>query len=117
MALRGRWDGEGVMSETVAICPLCGSRFDAVVQLTQQREIPVTPEDPDSPTCVFRGGTTLILDEDGRVRYLIGKSLESVLRRERQVEFMQIAAAAAPGAALTGRWNTAMNLAALHRGY
>ncbi len=88
-----------------------------VVQLVQQREIPVTEGEADSPRCVFRGGTTLILDEDGFVRYLIGKGLDNEGRRERQREFMQKTAAAAPGAALTGRWSAGIKLSALHRGY
>jgi hypothetical protein len=88
-----------------------------VVQLMQKRKVLTTPEDTDSPVGVFRGGTTLILDEDGKVRYLIGKGVENEERCKRQLDFMQQSAASAAGAALTGRWNASLNLAALHRGY
>jgi hypothetical protein len=88
-----------------------------VAQLMQKRKVLVIREDSDSPVSVFRGGTTLILDEDGKVRYLIGKCLENDERCERQLEFIQQSAASAAGAALTGRWNASLNLAALHRGY
>jgi len=49
--------------------------FDIVAEFTQRREVPLDPLDPDSPTFTFRGGTTLILDQNGWVRYAIKKSI------------------------------------------
>jgi hypothetical protein len=49
--------------------------FDIVAEFTQRREVPLDPDDPDSPTFIFRGGTTLILDQNGWVRYAITKSI------------------------------------------
>jgi hypothetical protein len=50
--------------------------FDMVVEFTQRREkVPLDPVDPNSPSFTFRGGTTLILNQNGRVRYAIGKSI------------------------------------------
>jgi hypothetical protein len=88
-----------------------------VVQLMQKREIEVLPGEEDSPKTTFRGGTTIILDEDGRVQYLIGKSLDNEEGCQKHREFLLASAAAAPGAAFTGRWDPKLRLAALHRGY
>src|SRR5215203_821576 len=50
--------------------------FDIVVEFTQRREkVPLDPVDPNSPAFTFRGGTTLILDQNGWVRYAIKKSI------------------------------------------
>jgi hypothetical protein len=88
-----------------------------LVQLLQKQEIPAAEGDGDGATTIFRGGTTLILDEEGCVRYQIGKGIDNARRRERQLEFVRRAAAKAPGAALTGEWSAGINLAALHKGY
>lgn len=47
--------------------------FDIVAELTQHREVAVDPQDPSLGNFTFRGGTTLILDQRGRVRYAIQK--------------------------------------------
>jgi hypothetical protein len=49
--------------------------FDMVVELTQDREVPLDPSDPASPTFTFRGGTTLIVNQTGWVRYSIKMSI------------------------------------------
>jgi hypothetical protein len=50
--------------------------FDIVVEFTQSRKkVPLDPVDPNSPTFTFRGGTTLILNQNGWVRYAIKKSI------------------------------------------
>ena len=50
--------------------------FDIVVEFTQRREkVPLDPVDPNSPAFTFRGGTTLILNQNGWVRYAIKKSI------------------------------------------
>jgi len=47
--------------------------FDMVSELTQHREVPADPQNPSAGTLTFRGGTTLILDHEGQVRYAIQK--------------------------------------------
>jgi hypothetical protein len=49
--------------------------FNMVAELTQHRDVPVDPADPSAGTVTFRGGTTLILDRDGLVRYAIMKPI------------------------------------------
>jgi hypothetical protein len=49
--------------------------FDMVAELTQDREVPLDPSDPASPTFTFRGGTTLIVNQNGWVRYAIKMSI------------------------------------------
>jgi hypothetical protein len=49
--------------------------FDIVAELTQDREVPLDPSDPASPTFTFRGGTTLIVNQTGWVRYAIRMSI------------------------------------------
>lgn len=49
--------------------------FDIVAEFTQQRQVRLDPNDPDSPPFTFRGGTTVILNQDGSVRYAIKKSI------------------------------------------
>jgi hypothetical protein len=49
--------------------------FDIVAELTQDREVPLDPSDPASPTFTFRGGTTLIVNQTGWVRYAIKMSI------------------------------------------
>jgi hypothetical protein len=49
--------------------------IELVVELLQKREVPLDPDDPTSPVFTFRGGTTLILDNSGQVRYIIHKKI------------------------------------------
>jgi hypothetical protein len=48
-----------------------------VVQITQSREVPIDKDYSGSPSFKFRGGITLILGQDGQVRYIIRKRLEN----------------------------------------
>lgn len=49
--------------------------FDMVAELTQHREVPADPARPKGETFTFRGGMTLIIGQDGVVRYAIQKAL------------------------------------------
>jgi hypothetical protein len=49
---------------------------DFVVQIIQSRDVPIDKDDPNSPSFKFRGGITLILGQDGQVRYIIYKSID-----------------------------------------
>ena len=69
--------------------------FDIVVEFTQRREkVLLDPADPNSPTFTFRGGTTLILDQNGWVRYAIKKSIgdkkddDKNIRLKRQRDYL-----------------------------
>ena len=39
--------------------------FDIVAEFTQHREVPLDSNEPNSPTFTFRGGTTLIVNQNG----------------------------------------------------
>jgi hypothetical protein len=48
---------------------------EMVAELMQQMDVDLDPKDKDSPTLTFRGGTTLVLTHEGKVRYAIQKGL------------------------------------------
>ncbi|HEV2761738.1 MAG TPA: hypothetical protein VGV38_01995 [Pyrinomonadaceae bacterium] len=54
-------------------------KVEIVAELVQQRATPFDPDDPESPKFVFRGGSTVVIDQEygkgGEVRYAIRKSL------------------------------------------
>jgi hypothetical protein len=69
--------------------------FDIVVEFTQRRgKVSFDPTDPNSPTFTFLGGTTLILDQNGWVRYAIKKSIgdkkddDKNIRLKRQRDYL-----------------------------
>jgi hypothetical protein len=63
---------------------------DLVVVITQQKKVPLYPEQPDGPTFLFRGGSTLIVDQETtEIRYVIYKRISSKEREQRQREFLQ----------------------------
>lgn len=57
--------------------------FDLVAEVTQERLV----RSKDGTTVPFLGGATIIIGPDGRVRYLIAKSVLSDERRDRQLAF------------------------------
>ena len=50
-------------------------RLEFVAELIQQMEVPLDPKDDNSPEFTHRGGTTVVLTQEGKVRYAIQKSL------------------------------------------
>lgn len=60
---------------------------DFVVEFLQQRELPMDPEMTDSPTFSFRGGSTVIFNDLGEVRYVIEKSITNQQRLRQQQDF------------------------------
>lgn len=69
--------------------------FDIVAEFTQQRkDVPIDPHNPNQGTFVFRGGTTIILNRDGEVRYAVQKSIgepsqdKTNVRLNRQREYL-----------------------------
>lgn len=59
--------------------------FDMVAEFTQSREVRLDSSDPDSPTFIFRGGTTLIINQKGSVRYAIKKSIHDKKHDDKNV--------------------------------
>jgi hypothetical protein len=106
------------------IAPNGRLKVELVAELMQQMEVPFDPRDKKSPGFTFRGGTTIVLDQEGRVRYAIQKSLgkddRSNERLERQREYYrQLEAEAGTAAYLDGRpdGRRSMNFNLIHRGY
>ena len=97
-------------------------KFDIVAELVQKQEVPLDPTKKSSPTRVFRGGTTLVLEaRTGVVRYSIYKQLKTGPRSgrlARQREFWTSLAETTAGAFRDpASVNVTTNFATLHRGY
>ena len=72
-------------------------KFSIVAEFVQKREdVTLDPADPNSPPFTFRGGTTVIFDQQGTVRYAIRKPIGDTKddrgnnRLRRQREYMTI---------------------------
>lgn len=99
-------------------------KVEMVAELMQQMDVRLDPKDKESETFTFRGGTTVVLDQDGEVRYAIQKSLgrddkdNQRLRQQReyyeQLEAEEGMAVYLDGRRLDGR---PMNFNLIHRGY
>jgi len=66
--------------------------FDMVTELTQHRQVPLDPANAAAGTFAFRGGTTLILDREGHVRYAIQKPMSDARLAEQRAYQEQRAA-------------------------
>jgi hypothetical protein len=106
---------EGVASQRLD--PHGGLSWQLHAQFTQLRTERIDPKNPASMPFTFRGGTTVILDETGRVRYVIAKPIddEERLRKHRQF-LIESAMRGVASAYVTGR-GAKLDLAALHRGF
>jgi hypothetical protein len=66
---------------------------EMVAELMQEMDVDLDPKDRDSPAFTFRGGTTVVLTHEGKVRYAIQKSLgkddAQNVRLQRQREYYQ----------------------------
>ena len=93
-----------------------GLRAEFNVQIVQRRTAPVDGDDGDGASFVFRGGSTIILDGDGKLIYLIGKGVANADREEIQRRYLQAAAAAGSAVAYRGSAIPSFSLAAVHRG-
>jgi len=58
-----------------------------VAELLQQRKVPLDPSASNGPMLTFRGGSTVIFDDLGEVRYVIRKRVNSENRLARQQGF------------------------------
>jgi hypothetical protein len=92
-----------------------------VAEIVQQRHAPYDPSDRKGRTFVFRGGTTLLINRQGDVRYAISKPIkgaEGHAREERQRQFLQqleSSFALAPYVAFDPKHDYGFK--AVHRGY
>ena len=100
--------------------------FYVVAELIQHRDVPLDPSDPHSPKFTFYGGATLILSQDGEIRYIIHKDMgeekddsrnerlkrqrDYLMNREARLSF-------APYRARNGAFEGPMNFSSIHRGY
>ena len=91
--------------------------FELAVEFLQQRQALLFPDAPDLGSFTFRGGATVLFDQQGAVRYAVIKRVASEHRLERQREFFQMAGAAGPGAYQATRAGAAARFASIHRGY
>jgi len=104
--------------------------FNVVAEITQRRPVLLDPAYPDLGTFDFVGGTTLILDREGNVKYSIQKPLgdprndadNQRLMRQREYQFSREANMAAAGYSkerllgrLVSQLPKSFNL--VHRGY
>jgi hypothetical protein len=80
--------------------------FHVVAEITQRRT---------SGRRVFYGGATIVLDETGTVRYVIGKGVMSQRREERTTEFLRTASSASRRAAAGDRGSRGELLREWHR--
>jgi hypothetical protein len=98
--------------------------LEMMAELVQRRQVRLDPDDPTSPPFTMRGGTTLLLDHLGNVRYSIykhlGEDAPTNARLQRQRAYFGQLRASSPAAAYSDAASLdalAMDLAAVHRGY
>jgi hypothetical protein len=102
--------------------------FDIVAEFTQHRSVPLDSNDPNSPTFTFRGGTTLIVNQNGWVRYAIRKGIrdkkddDNNIRLKRQRDYLlmrQSEMGLAPYTDEVGIFERALkaDFGMIHRGY
>jgi len=95
---------------------------EIVAELVQKQDVvPIDPADPGAGTFTFRGGTTLLVNRQGEVRFSISKPIDGPVgdeRRKRQREYLSRMAASfalAPYVAFDPARD--LNLRGIHRGY
>lgn len=100
--------------------------FDVVAELIQHREVPLDPDVEHSSKFRFVGGTTLIMNRDGEIRYVIQKRLGEEKddyrneRLKRQRAYLHKRAAGfgfTPYTDKTIVYEGALNFNMIHRGY
>lgn len=85
---------------------------DIVCEVTQTMDAPITADSKD--TMQVRGGTTLVVRNDGRLRYAIAKELHP---RRRQAQIDHATGHSGSSASLYLAGSSGIDLHALHRGY
>jgi len=98
------------------VAPSGKLEVDFVVQYLQHRVVPIYPSDPKSSPMTFRGGSTVIFNHRGEVRYAIQKRINSDERLARQRDYRNQRAELS-AVALYDPAASAMNFSAVHRGF
>ncbi len=91
------------------------TQMNMVVEVIQTREVPADPERPLSGTMTYRGGSVLLIDELGTVRYVIAKPIRDDQREKRQRAFLARGRAMATPPDSQDR-SVELDFAAIHRG-
>ena len=92
--------------------------FDFVVEFLQQTKAPLDPKNPRGPSFTFRGGTTVIFNQDGNIRYSIRKRIGNKHRLAEEREFHRHASSILPAAPFVASpVRQGLNFAATHRGF
>ncbi|HEY6045596.1 MAG TPA: hypothetical protein VIU65_03280 [Pyrinomonadaceae bacterium] len=63
-----------------------GVNVEIIAELMQQMDVDLDPKDKDTPAFTFRGGTTVVLTHEGKVRYAVQKSLGQDNRQNRRLQ-------------------------------
>ncbi|HEY1629805.1 MAG TPA: hypothetical protein VGF56_00720 [Rhizomicrobium sp.] len=90
---------------------------DFVVQYLQQRQVAIDPANPKSGTMLFRGGSTVIFNHRGEVRYVIVKSVGSKTRLARQRAYLDEQAEMSAVALYAPDADKSLSFSAIHRGF
>ncbi len=97
-------------------------RRQIVAELVQKQDnVPIIPSDPSAGTFTFRGGTTLIINRQGEVRFSISKPIDGPAgdeRRQKQCDYLTQMAASfslAPYIAFDPVHD--LSFRGIHRGY
>ena len=91
---------------------------DFVVEFLQRSVERLDPDDPKSPWFEFRGGSTVIFDDRGHVRYAIEKRIDNPRRLNAQREFyIQLCHNLPAGPYKDALRGEPLSFAAIHRGY
>jgi len=97
-------------------------RRQIVAELVQKQEkVPIQPSDPAAGTFTFRGGTTLIINRQGEVRFSISKPIDGTAgdeRREQQRAYLsQMAASFSLAPYVAFDPVSDLSFRGIHRGY
>jgi hypothetical protein len=87
-----------------------------VVEFLQRQDIPVDPGAPDGPSFQFRGGSTVIFDHHGYVKYVIQKYIGNEERRQAQRAFRNRLSEVSAFAIFHPDVPVKLDFAAIHRG-
>jgi len=90
--------------------------IDFVVQYLQHRKVPIDPSDSKSSSMIFRGGSTVIFNHRGEVRYAVHKSVASAWRLADQRDYRSQQAGQS-AVALYDEKAATTNFSAVHRGF
>ena len=99
------------------ISPTGKLTIDFVAEFLQKRKEQLDPDVTGSPAFAFHGGSTVIFDDHGEVRYVIEKSITNETRLEQQRSFhLQAAGRSALSPYVNMQLDTQVNFQLLHRG-